>query len=142
MAVKILAEFILTGINFNPEEITSFLGIAPTKTWRLGDQIQTSLLTYKHDGWLLSTGEEESLDLNNQLRSVIDQLKPHFSKIKEVCARLNLEAEIGFAVYVENGETPALHFDKDIVQIAADLNAEIDIDLYVFSSSEEDSKSE
>ncbi len=141
MATRILAEFKLTGTNFNPEEVTSLLGIVPTKTWRKDDQTLDSLLTRKRDGWRLSTGEEESLDLNNQLRPVLDQLKPHFSKIKDVCARLHLEVEMGFAVNVENGETPALHFDKDIVQIAADLNAEIDIDLYVFSSSEKDSKS-
>ncbi len=41
------------------------------------------------------------------------------------------DAEISCVVYVDVGDSvPAIHFDRDIIQKIAELNAEIDVDLY------------
>jgi len=46
-APEILVEFIITGINLSPDEITGIIGTIPTKTWMLGEPIQKTLLKRK-----------------------------------------------------------------------------------------------
>lgn len=141
MATEILTEFTLTGIGFDPDEVTTLLGIKPTETWRLGDLIQNTFLHHKHDGWCLSTGQEEldeqnSIDVPRQVRFIFEQLQPYTSKLKDVCARFRLDVELTCVVYIE-GDRPAIHFDSDVVRWLAELNAEIDVDLYVLPDPED-----
>lgn len=135
MATEIACEFLLTGVGFNPDEITILLGIQPTKTWRLGDLVPRTSLRRKHDGWLLSIGyehldEEHSIDLMSQVRRLFDRLQPDTAKLIDICTRLQLESSLNCVLYIRGNERPAVHFDPDIIQWLAQLQAEIDIDLY------------
>jgi hypothetical protein len=135
VATRIATQFILTGIGFNPDEVTSLLGIQPTQTWRLGDLVPRTILHRKHDAWLFSTGyetldEEHSVDVTSQVHRLVDQIQPNTAKLKEICTRLQLEPALNCVLYIEGNDRPAVHFDPDIVQWLAQLQAEIDINLY------------
>ena len=135
MATQIAAQFMLSSPQFNPDEVTVFLGIQPTKTWRCGDKIPKTSLRRKHDAWILSTGsaeldQEHSIDLIKQVHSLLDHLRPHTAKLKKICVQLNLEATLSCVLYVEGDDRPAIHFAPDLVKWLAELHADIDIDLY------------
>ncbi len=139
MATRIAAEFTLTGFGFNPDEVTISLGVQPTRTWRQGDPRGKTLLRHKSDGWELSTGyeeldEENSIDMIKQIRSIFGRLQPHTSKLKEMCARLKVDARVCCVMHIEGDDRPAIYFDRDIVKWLAELGADIDIDLYVVPS--------
>jgi len=63
MLPEILVEFIITGINLSPDEITGIIGTIPTKTWMLGEPIQKTLLKRKNNGSCLSSEYHHDLDL-------------------------------------------------------------------------------
>jgi hypothetical protein len=143
MATTVSISFILTGIGFEPNDITKELSIIPTKTWRINDDIGKpgkSANKHKYDGWKLSTGHIQTLDVESSLNNVLEILQPVTEKLKELILRLNLGAEISCAIHIENGETPSIHFQQTTLRKITELNAEIDIDLYVFEDEKEFNK--
>jgi hypothetical protein len=135
VATKIASHFILTGVGFDPDEITSLLGVQPTRTWRFDDPVPRTLLRRKHDAWFLSIGyerldEEHTIDLMSQVRRIFDRLQPDTAKLIDICTRLKLQPVLSCVLYIEGNDRPAVHFDTDIVQWLAQLQAEIDVDLY------------
>ena len=129
MGTRIMVSYALTG-TFDPDAVTRFSGISPTKIWRYGDPISNTALTRKHDGWILSTAEKASHDLNERVQEMLSQLHHHADKLRDICRTLELDAEIACVVYVDEEQVPALHLDREIIRQVADLDAEVDIDLY------------
>ena len=131
MATSILSSVTLTGASFDPEQVTDALGIEPTKTWRIGEPIQNTLLKRKHNGWSVATPRQESLDLGKQLRDLLRELEPKFSSIAALRERFGFDVEVSCAIYI-NGETPSMHLDRETLSMVERLGAEIDFDLYVY----------
>lgn len=130
MESEIYAYFQLIGMEFDPDEITTKLGIKPTEIWRIGDLI-TSRGTRRHkqNGWSVYSQVEKSIYLEDYIKSVLEQLQPGWLPLVELCKRY--DAEISCVIYYRSGSVPAIHFDKYLVEMAHQLNAEIDVDFYV-----------
>jgi len=131
MNSKIQVSFTLTGVGFDPNTVSSVIGINPTKTWRFGEQIQNTLLKTKHDGWSISTGKQISIDLNVQLHEILKVIKTHIPQIKKVIKDYKLNAEFACAIYIDGDNIPVLNFEKDVIKIICELDAAIDIDVYL-----------
>ncbi len=132
MQTTIKVSFILTGIGVKPDKITKFIGIIPTKTWRMGEKIQNSSLKRKQDGWCLSSKETESIDLNYEIEKLINIILPAKKKIVEICEKYQIESEISCVVNLHGNETPAINLKKATIKNIYELDSSIDIDLYVF----------
>ena len=78
---------------------------------------------------------EESLDLGKQVATLLEQLGPFISRINAVREEFGLEAEISCAIYIE-GQAPAIHFDRSVMSLANQLEAEVDLDIYVYPAPE------
>ncbi len=129
MNAEVYAEFSLTGINLNPEEVTSKIGIQPTKTWLKDELISPKAkIRYQQNGWKLRSHLDTSDDLEEHFRVVLDQLKQGWQPLVEMCSVY--DAEFCGVVYT-SGDRPTIHFDKEILKAVLQLNAEIDVDLYV-----------
>lgn len=135
MGTSILSSFTLTAPSFDPEDITRRIGLEPTKTWKTGDRVQGTQIRRKHSGWVWSMPREESLDLGKQVAALLERLGPFLSRINEVREELGLDAEISCAIYIE-GQTPAVHFDRSVMSRVNQLEAEIDLDIYVYPDPE------
>src|SRR5688572_3562456 len=122
MPPKIMAEFIITGINVTPDEITTAIGITPTETWKIGDHRR------KHNGWCISTGYHQDFDLEKYIKQLFEILLPKSETITTFCGENELDCELSCAAYVIN-ETPSTTFSKEIVSDLAKLNASLDIDI-------------
>lgn len=129
MNSEVYAEFSLRGTDLNPEEVTSKLGIQPTKTWLKDELISPKArIRYQQNGWKLRSHLETSDDLGEHFHTVLEQFKQSWLPLVELCSIY--EAEFCGVIYT-SGERPAIHFDKDILKAVLQLNAEIDVDLYV-----------
>jgi hypothetical protein len=125
----IQADFIITGTDILPDQITQELGISPTRTWRLGDSIQETQLRRKHNGWCFSIGKRESaLDLEKPLVMLINHLLPYAQTISSLCEKHNLQSEISCAIYISD-ETPIINFSPETISHLAQLNSFLDIDI-------------
>lgn len=129
MPFEISASFNLTGLDFDPQNITDKLGIIPTKTWKIGDLVHPkATLKRQHNGWVINSKLGKNNDLEAHIKSLFEQLQPIWDIVQEIGH--NYDAEISCVIYTE-AEVPAIHLDKEIINKSHQINAEIDIDLYI-----------
>ncbi|MGH8072144.1 MAG: DUF4279 domain-containing protein [Candidatus Entotheonellia bacterium] len=136
MTSEIAVALRLTGQDFSPEKVTPLLGVSPTKTWRLGDTVQNTLLKITHDGWEFALPVPAVLDLEAQLCALLDLFESRRHSVLEVCDRFGLEVEVACAVYVTD-EAPIMHLSSRTMRRIATFNADLDIDLILLPSENE-----
>ena len=121
--------FALKGDNFNPEDMTKFLGIQPTSTSIKGTPIP------KQNSWELSSGKiiNECIDVYEMASSLIETLEPKtellIKAIKHFNVKPHLEVVLWFTVN-EDISTPAIGFDEKTIQFLGKVGAYVDIDTY------------
>jgi len=130
MESEVSVSFTLTGVDLDPEEVTRLAGLRPTKTWRLGDVIRPpAILRYRHSGWRLKSALPPSASLREHLNSLLGQLEPSWEVARQLGRRYY--AEIACVVYSRGGDRPEIRLDAGMLEKLTELNAALDIDLYV-----------
>ncbi|BBH24420.1 hypothetical protein Back11_57650 [Paenibacillus baekrokdamisoli] len=84
----------------------------------------------KETAWEIGSDYEESLDVDEQLNKVVNQLKGKEEKIIEICKRYNLCCMFMIVIIMNEGFTPTLSINKEMIKIANNIGAEILFDLY------------
>lgn len=129
---QVMVYFSLYGDEFPIDYVTDKLGIQPTNSYRKGDLIpnRSTKVYRKETSWDLGTEYEESIDVNDQLQKIKQQLQNKSSNINELIKAYSLACKFFIVIKIENGETPALYLSKEFIKFASIIEAEIDIDLY------------
>ncbi|MDJ1474541.1 DUF4279 domain-containing protein [Bacillus sp. LS15-K4] len=135
-----MAYFSVTGDIFPIEAITEALSIEPTQTYKKGDIVErrdnpnlvsTKTLYRKETDWTLSTGYLESYDINNQLQVILKSLERKTEQLKQLKEKYGLQFLFMVVIQVENNESPAMYLQKEIINFASFIQAEIHFDLYI-----------
>lgn len=135
-----MAYFSATGDIFPLEAITEALSIEPTRTYKKGDVVarrdnpnlvSTKTLYRKETNWTLSTGYQESYDINNQLYVILKSLEEKTEPLKQLKKKYDLEFLFMVVIQIENNESPAMYLQKNIIDFASSIQAEIHFDLYI-----------
>ena len=114
-----------------PEELSTELGLQPTDSWSKGDPCRVAKKrTFTYNGWELSSGREESADLEAHVNAILHQIAPFKENFRKVAAKY--PPMLTCVIYSYDGDRPAIVFERDVVKELADLNALINIDLYIF----------
>lgn len=108
------------------------MGLQPERSWHIGDQRPKTRIMEKENGWLLSSGLEESASLEEHLAALLEKLQPISGRIASVASIANIE--LSCAIYSET--QPALSFGSDVIREVANLRASLDVDIYVIGSDE------
>jgi len=129
------AYFSLHGF-FEPEEITSLVGVQPTESWRKGDLHSRQRLERKRSHWALRSRLSESAEIEAHIIDVLTQMQQNadaFSVVSKAhggCMQI-----VG---YLHEGY-PGIHFDSALIQGLAQFHLEMDFDLYnLWSDARED----
>lgn len=130
---NIKAEFLILSDDFLPDDITEKLSIEPSFKWKVGEKINSEKhnRVYKSSGWEISTGYEESLDINEQLNKILYKIHSCHEVLAQLCLVENIECRFCIVVKIENGQTPAMILSRELIKFASEINAEIEFDLYV-----------
>ncbi len=125
--------FALSGDGFNPSEITSLLGIKPTSVLRKGSRIPSKVPVV--DSWELCTDQviDENIDIYEMSAEIINQLIPVQDLIVDAIKKFNLKPRFQVVLWFsEDSEqsTPAIGFDKEIIEFLGKVGAFIDVDTY------------
>ncbi|ANC77525.1 hypothetical protein ABE65_012240 [Fictibacillus phosphorivorans] len=121
--------FSLFGDDFPINVVTRRLEITPTESYKKGDSISTnSSLHRKETSWDYGTDYQNSLDVNEQLQQVMDQLRDKCSIINELQAEFGLASKIYIVIRMVNEQAPALYLEKDILTFVSNIGAEIEVD--------------
>jgi Domain of unknown function (DUF4279) len=135
METQIISSFLLSHFQEEPEEITNLLQITPSQTWKTGDLIHPkSRLLRDHNGWEMKPDlNKEDKELESQLLSLIERLNRSWGKLVELTSNDYYCAEISIVINVYGNDVPAINFSPEVIKKIAEINASIDIDLYVLN---------
>lgn len=120
------AYFAIAG-DFDPQEITSRAGIAPTKAWRRGEIAPRTNRERRFSRWSLFSRLPRDRALEDHVADVLAQLVPRAGAFRA------LSQEYGGCMQLVgyfNGHYPGLHFDARTVVALADLYLQVDFDFY------------
>jgi hypothetical protein len=129
---KVRVYFSLFGDTFPLDDVSKSLEITPTAAYSKGESIphSTAPRFRKETAWVIDTGYQESLDVNEQLQQIVTQLRGKALIINEMKQIHSMECKFSIVIKIEEGHTPALYLDKSIIKFTSSIEAEFDIDLY------------
>jgi hypothetical protein len=124
----------LYGDDFEPNEVSAFLGLAATRIARRGER-NAVLALPRESAWQFSLGKIEAdvIDVYEMSNSLIEQLTPYESKIVEAVRAFGLFAVLQVVLWIDQDETasmPAIGFERPVLDFLTAVNATIDIDSY------------
>ena len=128
---RVRVDLRIMGDVYDVQEISRELRITPTDTWKMGEFIRNTGKKYKYTGWLYSIGEEETLDINTQLKKLENVFLPKEDILCRLKSKYNLDFSIDIVIYIENQSPPAIYLESPIIEFAANLGARFDMDTYV-----------
>ncbi|MEJ2141222.1 MAG: DUF4279 domain-containing protein [Gammaproteobacteria bacterium] len=128
------AYFSLVGYHFNPDDITSLIGLEPTSTNDAG--ARGTLDKPVISSWEFSTetitSETQEMDIYKLLDDeILKKIEPAKDKIIEVCKNLNLSPRIGIVLTLsidKDETTPDVGFGARVIKFCAEIGAFINID--------------
>jgi hypothetical protein len=124
------AYFVLSGYHFNPDDITSLLGIEPTSVDAAG--ARSGLDKPVISSWELSTDTvTDDVDVFKLTDIIIKQLEPAMEKILQVIESHNLSPRIGVVLTLsvdKDASNPEVGFGARTVRFLAELGAFINVD--------------
>lgn len=130
MPPKMKVEIQLTARSLDHRAVTQKLGISPTRTWTMGDDVQGSpVMARKNDGWVWSTAEVEGFDLASVLIDALTIVTPKAELLRDVANQIGAEIQVRCNITSHDDLVPAMHFAPSVLAQVADLGGPLDIDL-------------
>ena len=129
--------FSITG-DFEPDDITRYLNLQPFEQWRIGDE-QKNGRKFDCAAWKFGLCEEYDVFVENQMHSTLKELIPKKEKLKRLKADFDLSfsLEIVPSIYIDEIH-PCISPSKEVINFCSETGTAIDIDYYVFDSSDEE----
>ncbi len=134
------AEFRIIGKKIDIEEITTLLGIKPTRAFNRNDKDAPLPISKKKGEWMLSTKYEISPDSCQQLKKIITQLLPKIEELKLIKKRWDCEFIFGFVIEIYGSQCPAISLDPEDIEFFYQLSAFYDVDLYYMGEYDEEAR--
>jgi hypothetical protein len=140
---RIKLMFAVSGDLINHIELTNLTHVVPSIEWKSGDEIlpQKRLIRKddtpryrKESSWIYSTGFIGTLDFEDISKLFENAFKNKTKILGQYIQRNNLDANINIVIEIVNKEKPSIQLNKNFIQIADDLKAEVDIDMYLFDN--------
>src|SRR4051794_7401239 len=129
---EVHAEFDVTSTVLSRHEIECRIGLAPAHSWSIGDVRGRTTIVERDNGCRYKSKLPVTASLDDHIRDLLGQLRPHAGCIRELAG--NCQAIFSLAIY--HYSTPALYFDREMIQQFDDLGAAFDIDLYEMAGGE------
>jgi hypothetical protein len=125
--------FALDGDDFDPDDLTQLIGIAPSKIRRKRDMVSNNLP--KFNSWQIHSEKviDEFVDVYDLSEAVVLRLKDRVELILESKKKYNLTCRLQVVLWVTSDEsqsTPAIGFEENIINFLAKVGASVDVDTY------------
>lgn len=121
--------------DFPVEVVTEMLGVKPTRILRMGERIN-DVRTRSFTSWQYESETLETLDVDDVLLPILNVFEEKTDSINRIKKELNLNVKVALVITMIDGFTPGLVIYPEFSKFASDINAFIDIDMYVYPFSE------
>ena len=124
--------------SFDPAEITARLGIVPDDCWKPGD-IRNDGSLYDFSSWTCGRCDEYDVCVENQMRKTISGLLDKIDILNQIRNDFDVSfyLEVVPEIYVDD-INPCLAPSLDVIDFCHATRTEIDIDLYIYSSDDDE----
>lgn len=126
---KINVDFSLIGDYFDTEYISKILNINPTEILKKGEFLVGKRIPNIETIWSIQTGFEVSLDINDQLLKIFNQLVNKREILQKICFELSLISMFEITILVKNKEIPVIYLENALLDFISSIGATIDIDI-------------
>lgn len=130
---NVMVEFRISGDDYDPAVISNILAIQPSESWKKGDKIRNTIKEREYTGWVMSTGYEESLDINIQLSKMINLLRTKEDCLLNIKDKYSLKYRFDIVINIEKQQVPAIYLDTDAISFSNKIGIEYDFDMYIYS---------
>jgi hypothetical protein len=113
---------------FDPTEISDFLGLSPEKSWRMGEARPVQG-TYSFSSWILGVEPRNTPILEDVVDEVMQLFEGKADKLVSITKKHDIDVVLECVVWF-NETTPALSLRKDQIAWLAAIGAFLDIDQY------------
>ena len=125
--------------DFDPDSVTSLLGLNPDQSWKIGD-LRRNGTAYDFARWSFGRCDQYDAIVANQMRKTIEPLLNKTDSLNEIRQKNKVNFYLAVVPSVHAGEiNPCLAPSLDIMDFCHATRTEIDIDLYVYDSEENES---
>lgn len=126
--------FAMYGDDFEPDEISTLVGLPATKVRRKGER-RADVPLPRNSSWEVSLGRVESdvIDVYEMSAALVTQLSPFAAKIVEAKTAFDLRCVFQVVLWIDQNEEasmPAIGFESPVINFIHGVGAEIDIDTY------------
>ena len=125
----IFATFILRGNGLDPNDVSSSLGITPSKSFKRGD-VRTETKRWTRN--LLSLTSQNAIqsdNLSEHIEWLLDKLEPVNSKLIEILETYGIESEIS-CFWIFPTEHEEFELGSELVKKIASLGVKLSFDMY------------
>ena len=81
---KIKVEFNIIGEEFDQEYMNELLSVSPNSFKKKGEKVANTTMYRDNTTWTINTEIEESFDINNQLKTIVNELNGKKKELKEI----------------------------------------------------------
>ena len=125
--------FALYGDDFDPDEMTEYLGIEPTSVEHKGSRIPEKFP--RTNSWELSTSEvvSEYIDVFDMATEVVNQLKHKKNLIIKAKKKFKVSPKLAVVLMLsmnKDHSLPAIGFEVETIEFLGEIGDFIDIDTY------------
>ncbi len=125
--MNVIANLSIFTKSYTPEELNKIIGINADKIMHCGEaRSKGSSMKWEENVWVITSTKKESNILSEHIRELLDRIKPFSDKLLKL-----QNCEIQFDCIIEGDENPELSFSNDLMRDISNLNASLDIDMYV-----------
>jgi len=132
-APKLTTKFYVAGWDFEPDIITSYLGLAPTEVWK---QKHAHLLSRKdipNVSWSLGCRDERIYSISDAVDGVLDLLWPVKEQIKLVSKKPDYYVGITCSVTIYE-DSPVYDLSANTISRLSELGCEFSLDIFDYAS--------
>lgn len=123
--------------NFNPDDISELLNLAPEKSWKIGDVRQNGT-KYDFALWEIGKCTEYDVEVENQMRKTIAVLQDKIPILNQIRINHDVSFILEIVPTIYAGDiNPCLAPSLDVIDFCHATRTEIDIDMYVYDSEDE-----
>ncbi|MBL0113110.1 MAG: DUF4279 domain-containing protein [Saprospiraceae bacterium] len=125
------------GNDFSLVSLSSLLEISPSNSWLKGEKIRNrSDLLRKETAWEFQMEYEENLFLETITEKLLNIFNCKSQAIKKFIEEHKLNTKVDIVVIVYDAESPALFLNNKFIRFLNEINAVVDIDLYIEENNE------
>lgn len=123
--------------NFQPDEVSALLSLTPEKSWKIGDSRRNGT-KYEFALWEIGRCSEYDVYVENQMRKTISVLQDKIPLLNQIRMDNDVSFVLEIVPSIYAGDiNPCIAPPLDVIDFCHATRTEIDIDMYIFDSTDE-----